>query len=112
MVGSIIVRVRGEINLTRRLRGIATLLANVLAELDDLAQAVQIQQMWRGRRRDRLRGRRGVGPTHCDGGVETIRESHDEIGVRAAADANHLDLLAAEGMMWMGNRHKSRRRLG
>jgi hypothetical protein len=74
--------------------GIATLLANVIDELDSLTQAVKVQQVWRSRRKTKI-GRGGVvRPAHRDRDVKTVGESDDEIRIDTTADANNLDLLA------------------
>ena len=58
-------------------------------------------------------GRREVvGAAQGDGGVSSVRESDDEVGVEPAAQANDLDALTAEGVMRMGDGDESRRRLG
>jgi len=41
-----------------------------------------------------------------------IWELDNEIGISAAADAHDCDLLAAQWVMWMGNRYRFRSLLG
>lgn len=41
-----------------------------------------------------------------------IGHAHDEIRIRTSANANQLDLLAAEGMVRMNDGYESQRRLG
>ena len=73
---------------------IATLLANMIDELDSLTQAVKVQQVWRSRREIRI-GRGGVvRPAHRDRDVKTVGESDDEIWIGTTTDTNNLDLLA------------------
>jgi hypothetical protein len=92
--------------------GIATFPMEAVDELDDLAQAIEIQQVRGGRWR--IETWRGgiVGPAHRDGGMKTVGESDDEIWVGTSADADDLNLLAAQWMIRMGNGHQSRRALG
>jgi hypothetical protein len=59
-----------------------------------------------------LERREVVGAAQGDGGVSSVRESDDEVGVAPPAQANDLDALAAEGVMRMGDGDESRRRLG
>jgi hypothetical protein len=93
-----------------RRRGPTPLLPEVLQEVDDLTQPLKCQQMRRVPGESccacivsRGHGKCGVGP---------IREPHDEVGINALADAHDGDALAAQGVMGMGNGHRSRRRLG
>lgn len=44
--------------------------------------------------------------------MSSVRESDDEVGVEPPAQADDLNALAAEGVMRMGDRDESRRRLG
>jgi hypothetical protein len=59
-----------------------------------------------------LGGREVVGATHRDGGVPSVGEADDEIGVDPPAQADDLDALTAEGMVRMGDGDRSRRQLG
>jgi hypothetical protein len=66
-----------------------------------------------GHRRGRaLEGRSVVGAAQGDGGVASIRELDDEVGIVSSAQANDLDELTAEGMMRMRDGDESRRRSG
>jgi hypothetical protein len=66
-----------------------------------------------GRGPGRTLGRREViRATQGDGGMSSVREPDDEVGVEPPAEANDLDALTAEGMMRMGDGDESRRRLG
>jgi hypothetical protein len=87
-------------------------LGEVVEELEDLPQTVQVEQVFDRRRRGVLGNGRGVGAAQGDGGMSAIREPDDEVRVTASAQANHLDALAAEGVMGMGDRDESRRRWG
>ncbi len=42
----------------------------------------------------------------------TIRQTNDEIGIRASPNPDHLDLLAAEGVVRMEDSYESRNWLG
>ena len=90
----------------------AILLADVIDELDHLAETVEIQQVSGNGWGVKSRGCRVVGPTHRNRGMETAGESDDEIGISASANANHLDLLTTERMIRMSDGHQSRRWLG
>ena len=74
--------------------GIATLLANMIDEVDSLTQAVKVQQVWSSRRKIKIGRGSVVRPAHRDRDVKTVGESDDEIWIGTAADTNNLDLLA------------------
>jgi hypothetical protein len=87
-------------------------LAAALHEAHDLAQPLEGERRrWVSWRRISRRARI-VGRTHGECSVGPIREPHDEVGINALADAHDGDALAAQGVMGMGNGHRSRRRLG
>ena len=66
-----------------------------------------------GRGPGRALGRREVvGAAQGDGGVSSVRESDDEVGVEPPAQADDLDALTAEGVVRMGDGDESRRWLG
>jgi len=44
--------------------------------------------------------------------MSSVGEADDEVGITAAAEAQDLDALAAEGVMRMGDGDESRRREG
>ncbi len=89
----------------------ASSLAEALDVLGHLTQSVEIKQV-RGRE-GKKRGIRGrVSGAEGDGGVVAIRQTDDDIRALAAADANDGELLPAERMMGMRDRHASRRGLG
>jgi hypothetical protein len=56
--------------------------------------------------------RKVVGAAQGDGGMSSVREPDDEVGVDPPAQANDLDMLTAERVMRMGDGDKSRWRLG
>jgi hypothetical protein len=86
--------------------------SDAIEELNGRPQALEVEQVL-GRGRGRALGRREVvGAAQCDGGVSSVREPDDEVGIEPASDANDLDALAAEGVMGMGDGDESRRRLG
>ena len=73
-----------------------TLLSELSEKSCDLTQAVKIQQRRRIFRLDFEIGlSRIISRTGGNHGMETIRESDDEVGIETAADANDLDSLAA-----------------
>jgi hypothetical protein len=87
-------------------------LGDAIEELNDRPQALEVEQML-NRGRGRSIGRRKVvGAAQGDGGVPSVREPDDQVGVEPASDANELNALAAEGVMRMGDGDESRRRLG
>lgn len=87
-------------------------LGNVIEEENDRPQAFEVEQVL-GRGSGRAFGRREVvGAAQGDGGVSSVRESDDEVGVEPPPQADDLDALAAEGVVRMGDRDESRRRLG
>jgi hypothetical protein len=78
----------------------------------DLPQPIECEQgrwvLWRHiRRRARV-----VSRTHGECGVGPIREPHDEVRISPLPDSDQCDALAAERVMWMGDGHRFRRRLG
>ena len=92
--------------------GTATLLENVIDELDSLTQAVKVQQVWRSRRTIRIGGGSVVRPAHRDRDVKAVGESNNEVQIGTTADTNNLDLLAVQRMIWMSDGYQSRRSLG
>src|SRR5512135_2593556 len=101
-----------------RLGGIAVggagrrLLGDATEEWEDAAQAREVEQVLGGRRGQALERGDVVGAAQSDGGMSSIGESDDEVGITAAAQAKDLDTLAAEGVMRMGDGDESRRREG
>ncbi len=68
--------------------------------------------MLSGRREQALERRSVVGTAQGDGGMSSLGEPDDEVGITTTAEAQDLDALAAEGVMRMGNGDESRRREG
>ena len=83
-----------------------------IVESNDGSQALEVEQVL-GCGPGRVLGRREVvGAAQGDGGVSSVREPDDEVGIDPPAQANDLDMLTAEGVMRMGDGDKSRWRLG
>jgi hypothetical protein len=88
------------------------MLGDVIEELDDLAQAREVEQVPGSRLGRVARCGRIVGAAQGDRRVAPVREPDDEIGISPSAQANDLDALTAEGVMRMGDGDESRRQLG
>ena len=82
-------------------------------ELSHLTQALEIKERSRGSQR---KGSRGVASVisraEGDGGMAAIRQTHDDVGALATADADDGQSLPTKRMMGMRDRHESRRGLG
>ena len=103
-------RVRGgAVALSRRHRAVSS---DAIEELEDLTEAVEIQEVIRSRRE--IASRRGeiIGAAQGDGGMPAVRETDDEIRIVSAAKPDDLDPLATERMMGMRDGDESRRRSG
>ena len=87
-------------------------MAQVLQKLDDLAEAIEIEQ-WHFTTR-RLWRSRGlvVRPAQGNSGMGAVRKTEDHVRINAAADADNCTPLAPQGMMGVDNRDESQRRLG
>jgi len=85
---------------------------DAIEELKGLTQAVEIEQVIRLERGIGCRRGEIIGAAQRDGGMPPIRESDDEVRVDSAAEPDDLDPLPAQGMVGMGDRGESRRRLG
>jgi len=73
-----------------------TLLSELSEKSRDLTQAVKIQQRrWVFRLDFEIGLRRIVSRTGGNHGMEAIREPDDQVRIKAAADTNDLDSLAA-----------------
>ena len=86
--------------------------SDAIEHLEDLTEAVEIEEMTGPRWPIILRRSQIIGVAQGDGGMPPVRESDDEIGIDSTPKADELDLLAAERMMGMGDGDESRRRLG
>jgi hypothetical protein len=87
-------------------------LGDALEELEDAAQAPEVEQVLGGRRGQAFERGEAVGAAQGDGGMSSVGEADDEVGIMAAAQSQDLDALAAEGVMRMGDGDESRRREG
>jgi len=80
--------------------------------LEDETEAVEIQEViWPGRGIN-LWWSEIIGAAEGDGGMPSVGESDDEIGIDSPTETNDLDALSTEGAMWMGDGDESRWRLG
>jgi len=86
--------------------------SDAIEHLEDLTEAVEIEEMTGPRWPIILRRSQIIGAAQGDGGMPPVGESDDEIGIDSTPKADDLDLLAAERMMRMGDGDESRRRLG
>jgi hypothetical protein len=87
-------------------------LGDAFEELEGATQAREVEQVLGGRRGQAFERRSVVGTAQGDGGMSSVGEPDDEVGITAAAEAQDLDALAAEGVMRMGDGDESRRREG
>ena len=90
----------------------ATSRSDAIEELEDLTEAVEIQEVIRPWREIALGRGEIIGAAQGDGGMPPVRESDDEIRIESSAEPDDLDPLSAERMMGMGDGDESRRRLG
>lgn len=95
-----------------RARRTPTVSSHAIEELEDLTEAVEIEEVIRPRRGIALGWGGIVGAAQGDGGMPPVGESDDEIRINSSAELEDLDPLAAERMMRMGDGDESRRRLG
>jgi len=86
--------------------------SDAIEELEDLAEAVQVQEMIRPWREIAIGRGEIIGAAQGDGGMPSVRETDDEIRIVSAAKPDDLDPLAKKRMMGMGDGDESRRRLG
>ena len=87
-------------------------LAAALHEAYDLAQPLKREQWGGVLWRDGHRCARIVGGTHGERRVGPIWKLDDEVWINTVSDPDHLDPLAAQRVMWMGDRDAFRRCLG
>jgi hypothetical protein len=85
---------------------------DAIEELEDLTEAVEIQEVIRPWREIALGRGEIVGAAQGDGGMPPVRETDDEIRIVSAAKPDDLDPLATKRMVGMSDGDKSRRRLG
>jgi hypothetical protein len=103
-------RVRGcVVALSRRHQVVSS---DALEELEDLAKAVEIQEVIRPWQEIALGRGEIIGAAQGDGGMPSVRETDDEIRIVSAAKSDDLDPLATKRMVGMGDGDESRRRLG
>jgi hypothetical protein len=103
---------RGRRGVVTRAGRTPRVLSHVVEESEDLAEAVEIQEVARRRREIVLVRGEIIGAAQGDGGMSPVRVSDDEIRINPPAETDDLDPLSAEGMMGMGDGDESRRRLG
>ena len=83
-------------------------MANALDDSYGLAEAIEIEQVWRRVRGLCLGYCAEISPAHGDGGVRSIGEAYDDVRIGAAPNSNDLESLAAERVMRVGDGHQSR----
>jgi hypothetical protein len=106
-------RGRGAASSSARGAGETSLLAEGVDELRHLTQALEIEKMASADWRKRSGGTDAIiGRAEGDARMAAIRQTHDDIGPLAVADADDGQLLSVERMMGVSNRHASRRGLG
>ena len=96
--------------LVTRARRTPTLCRHAIEDLEDLTEAVEIQEVTR-RREIALMRSEIIGTAQREGGMSPVRESDDELRIDSATESDDLDPLASKRMMGMGNGDESRRRL-
>ena len=79
-------------------------LAAALHEARDLAQPLEREQRGGGPCRGRRRRASRVGRAHGECGVGPIRELDDQVRINALPDPDQQDPLAAQRVIWMGDR--------
>jgi hypothetical protein len=85
---------------------------DAIEEQAGLTEPVEIEEVIRPWRSLAVVRGGPVRAAHGDGGMVSVRESDDEIGIEASADLDDLELLSAERVMGMGDGYESRRGLG
>ncbi len=103
----------GAAGISARRVGEAPLPAKAVDELGHLTQSLEVKERARVARRKGYRGAPGVvRGGQGDGGMAAVGQPDDDVGALAAADADDRQLLSAERVMGMRDRHQSRRGLG
>ena len=87
-------------------------LSNAVDDSHGVAEAIEIEEVGRSILALCLRCASENRPAHGDGGVRTIRQADDDVGIGATSDANDLKLLTAERVVGMGDRYQSRSAIG
>jgi hypothetical protein len=87
-------------------------LAAALHEAPDLAQPREHEQRGGGPWRGRCWRARLVGRAHGERGGGPIRALDDQVWINALPDPDQPDLLAAQRVIWMGDRDGFRKCLG
>jgi len=93
--------------------GTTPLLAEVIDEVDDLPEALEVQQ-GEGVTGWSLGGGlllASVRPAHGNRRMRAIAQADNEVWINTSADANDLTPLAIEGVMGMGDGHRFQREL-
>jgi hypothetical protein len=90
----------------------STVSSDAIEHLEDLTEAVEIEEVIGPRWPLILRRSEIIGAAQGNGGMPPVGESDDEVGILSTPKADDLDLLTAERMMGMGDGDESRRRLG
>jgi hypothetical protein len=112
-MGVILPRIRrvrgGVVALSRRRPAVS---GDAVEELEDVTEAVEIQEVIRPGREVALGRGEIIGAAQGEGGMPSVRETDDEIRVVSAAKPDDLDPMATKRMMGMGDGDESRRRLG
>ena len=89
-----------------------TLSSEAIEHLEDLTEALEIEEVIGPSWQLILRRSEIIGVAHGHGGMPPVGETDNELRIRATPQADDLDLLAAERMMGMGDGDQSRGRLG
>jgi Reverse transcriptase (RNA-dependent DNA polymerase) len=93
-------------------RGGALGWGQTIQKLDDPTQPIEVEQVLGPGLRGEIRRGGVVRAAQSKGGVATVREPDNEVGILPAAKANDLDALTAQGMMGMSDGDESPRRWG
>ena len=86
--------------------------AEFVDALRQLTQPLEVEEVRSGGRIECQRVYGVVGGADRNGGMAAIGQTDDDIRPRAVADTDDGQLLSAEGMMRMRDRHASQRALG
>ena len=89
-----------------------TISSDAIEQLEDLTEAVEIQEVVWPPWEIILQGSEIIGAAQGDGGMPPVGKSDDEIRILSTTKSDDLDPLATEWMMRMGDGDESRRRLG